>query len=179
MTIMGDAKTQYILLVEDNLVDARLMQILLSKPDVGEFSLHRVGTLQAALAVLAQRPFAAILLDLVLPDGDGLEIVQRVHRASPQTPIVVLTNLVNEALATQAMQAGAQDYLLKSEVNSRSLARALRYAIERQALLLELHKQTEALQASETRLRTLIDATPDTVCFKDGAGRWLGLMRPT
>jgi PAS domain S-box-containing protein len=173
MTLMSDAKLQQILLVEDNLVDARLMQMLLSKPDIGLFELHQVGRLQAALEALAQRRFAAILLDLILPDGEGLEIVQRVHHASPKTPIVVLTNLVNETLTMQAMQAGAQDYLFKSEVNSRSLARALHYAIERQALVLELQKQTEALQTNEIRLRTLLDATPDIVCFKDGTGHWL------
>ena len=171
--MMDDSRTHAILLVEDNPVDARLLQMLLSQPGVQEFSVQHVTHLSAAVDCLTQQTFAAILLDLVLPDAEGLEIFRRVHAVSPDTPIIVLTNLANEALSTQAMQAGAQDYMLKSDVNSRSLLRALRYAIERQHLLSELENQTEALQASETRLRTLIDATPDLVCFKDGTGRWL------
>ncbi len=170
---MDDREGQVVLLVEDNAVDARLLQMLLSKPEAAEFRLQHVGRLDAALERVQLRPYAAILLDLVLPDGEGMEVVERVRAVSPETPIVVLTNLVDETLAAQAMQAGAQDYLLKSDVNSRTLLRALRYAIERQRLLDALKVQTEALQSNEVRLRTLINATPDTVCFKDGQGRWL------
>jgi len=162
-----------VLLVESDPAAGRLFQGLLAMPEEQTFTLQQAGSVAEAVDCLARRDFAAVLLDLALPDGDGPDVVRRVHAASPETPIVALTDLPHSALATQAMQAGAQDTLFKSDVNSRVLARALRYAIERQRLLGALQEKAEALAASEARLRTLIDATPDLVCFKDGEGRWL------
>jgi PAS domain S-box-containing protein len=171
---MSNGERAYdVLLVEGNPVDGRLLQGLLAMPEGELFALQEAGSVSAALEHLTRQPFAAVLLDLALPDGEGLDVIRRVHAASPETSIVALTDHENSALATQAMQAGAQDTLFKSDVNSRVLARALRYAIERQRLQGALQAQAEALAASEARLRTLIDATPDLVCFKDGEGRWL------
>lgn len=162
-----------ILLVEGNPVDARLMQMLLVKLEGEALELQHVDCVRAAVDALSRQSFAAVLLDWVQPDGEGPVMVQRLHAASPDSPIIVLTNLANETLATEAIKAGAQDYLLKSDLNSRLLARALRNAMEHQRLVGELKQQAKALQSSETRPRILIDATPDPVVFKDGAGCWL------
>ena len=83
---------------------------------------------------LAEHLVDIILLDLGLPDAQGLGAVRRAHAAAPRVPVVVLTGLDDEALATQALQEGAQDYLIKGQIETRGLLRALRYAIERKIM---------------------------------------------
>jgi two-component system sensor histidine kinase UhpB len=70
-----------------------------------------------------------ILLDLGLPDGHGVDTVRRMHAAAPGVPVIVLTGLDDETFAAQAMEEGAQDYLIKGQIESRALPRALRHAI--------------------------------------------------
>ena len=76
-------------------------------------------------------PFDVILLDLGLPDAQGLGAVRRAHAAAPRIPLVVLTGMDDDSLAAQALQEGAQDYLVKGQIETRGLLRALRYAVER------------------------------------------------
>ena len=119
------------LLVEDNDVDAQLTQDLLSEWSIEEFRITRVKTLGEGLTLLSRERFDAVLLDLSLPDAFGLPTVRQVHATSPTIPVVVLSGASDQSLALQAVQQGAQDYLVKGQGHPELLARAVRYAIER------------------------------------------------
>jgi diguanylate cyclase (GGDEF)-like protein/PAS domain S-box-containing protein len=89
-----------------------------------------------------------ILLDLGLPDAQGLESIRRARAVAPQVPLVVLTALDDESMAAQALQAGAQDYLIKGQIDARGLLRALRYAVERKSMQEELFREKELAQVT-------------------------------
>ncbi len=122
-----------VLLIEDNPVDAQLTQDILAEWATKQFKcdLTHVGTLGEGLARLARDRFDAVLLDLSLPDAQGLNTVTQVLATSPGIPIVVLTGYDDQELALQAVQQGAQDYLVKGQAQTDWLPRAIRYAIER------------------------------------------------
>jgi diguanylate cyclase (GGDEF)-like protein len=120
-----------ILLVEDNDVDAHLTQDILSDWAIEQFDVTRVTRLGEAFAKLARERFDAVLLDLSLPDGYGLSTLRQIQAASPTIPIIVLSGVSDQALALQAVQNGAQDYLSKGQGQPELLARSIRYAIER------------------------------------------------
>ncbi len=120
-----------VLLVEDNEVDAQLTQDLLAEWSIEEFQVFHVKTLAEALARLSQDRYDAVLLDLSLPDAFGLPTVRQVHATSPTTPVVVLSGVSDQTLALQAVQQGAQDYLVKGQGHPELLTRAVRYSIER------------------------------------------------
>jgi len=142
------------LLVEDNAGDARLIREVLAEARIGHWELAHVERLGEALARLAEGGIDVVLLDLSLPDAQGLDTVTRMHAAAPDVPIVVLTGLADEALAARAMREGAQDYLVKGQVDGKLLVRAMRYAIERHRLLVEL-EQTRQREQQERELRSL------------------------
>jgi diguanylate cyclase (GGDEF)-like protein len=120
-----------VLLVEDNDIDAQLTQDLLSEWSSEEFQVTRVKTLGEGLTSLSRDRFDAVLLDLSLPDAFGLSTVRQIHDTSPTIPVVVLSGVSDQSLALQAVQQGAQDYLVKGQGHPELLARAVRYAIER------------------------------------------------
>jgi len=120
-----------VLLVEDNLGDARLFQESLAEVPGAPFDVELADRLAGALARLGHPGIDVILLDLTLPDSQGLETVLKVREQANGVPIVVLSGLEDEALAVQAVREGAQDYLIKRKVDGASLSRAIRYAIER------------------------------------------------
>src|ERR1051326_3184827 len=120
-----------VLLVEDNDVDAQLTQDLLSEWSSEEFHVIRAKTLGEGLTYLSRERFDAVLLDLSLPDAFGLPTVRQIHATSPTIPVVVLSGVSDQSLALQAVQQGAQDYLVKGQGHPELLARAVRYAIER------------------------------------------------
>ncbi|HEY9657133.1 MAG TPA: response regulator, partial [Allocoleopsis sp.] len=113
-----------VLLVEDNGAEARLLQELL-KGSINCFNLVHVKRLQAALAQLEQQGFDVILLDLTLPDSQGLASLDTLLGYAPHLPIVVLTNTNDDELAVAAVRHGAQDYLVKRHVNPEVLVRSL------------------------------------------------------
>ena len=119
-----------VLLVEDSLGDAELIQEYLAAGTAG-LEVEVVRTLAAARERIRQSGIDLVLLDLTLPDSVGLETFIEVFAAAPEVPIVVLSGLSDEAVATRAVQAGAQDYLVKSDVDERLIRRTLRYAYER------------------------------------------------
>ncbi|NVB79515.1 MAG: response regulator [Kofleriaceae bacterium] len=118
-----------LLLVEDNHADARLFAELLTEVPGRPFKLTTVGTFAAALPVVAQQD--VVFLDLSLPDAHGIETVNRMVRSAGNLPIVVLTGNADDRIAVEAMKAGAQDFLVKSEISPALIARAARYAVER------------------------------------------------
>ncbi len=132
-----------ILLVEDNPGDARLLQAFLAEVGASRFELTHVETLGDGLKRLVEQQFDVILLDLSLPDSHGLDTVARMHQAASDKPIVVLTGLNDEVVALEAVRKGAQDYLVKGQIDSTLLLRAMRYAIERKRINIELEKLNE------------------------------------
>jgi len=119
-----------VLLVEDNPGDARLICEMLKEANAGKFKLLYVERLDEGLRCLTQQTLDLILLDLSLPDSQGLDTFITYTQAT-KVPIVVLTGLDDEALAIRIIHLGAQDYLIKGELNKNFLVRALCYAIER------------------------------------------------
>lgn len=120
-----------ILLVEDNDIDARLTQDILAEWNVEQFEITHVTRLADAFTLLARARFDAILLDLSLPDGHGLSTLRQIQAATPTVPIIVLSGVSDQTLALQAVQNGAQDYLVKGHSQPELLVRSIRYAIER------------------------------------------------
>jgi CheY-like chemotaxis protein len=127
-----------VLLVEDNPVDARLVEAVIAAAGRGAFTVERTGSLGGALERLAETAFGAVLLDLSLPDAGGLDALRRIRAALPDLAVVVLTGRDDRDTALQAVQEGAQDYLVKMELEGELLVRSLRYAVERQRLLAEI-----------------------------------------
>jgi len=124
-----------VLLVEDNLGDARLLHEAMEEAHAADFELKRVAQLSDALKHLGAEPFDAVLLDLSLPDSHGLDTFLRARAQAPKVPILVLTGLDDEKLAITAVKEGAQDYLVKGEMDGSQLARSIHYAIARQRAL--------------------------------------------
>ncbi|MEA2499274.1 MAG: hypothetical protein QOH26_1679 [Actinomycetota bacterium] len=145
-----DRSTHQILLVEDDPADAFLVRELLSGLRLEGFGITHVRNLSDALDAIRSTEVACVLLDLGLPDGNGLAVVERVLETRPDVPVVVLTGLADEDVATRAVHRGAQDYLVKHSVDGLLLARSVRYAIERKRLETELSHQ--ALHDSLTGL---------------------------
>src|ERR1700681_316113 len=127
----------HILLIEDNPGDADLVRLRLveSKSDV---QVNCVPRLADALACLDAETPTLVLLDLNLPDSHGAETFRRIMQKAPNVPVVILSGQDDEVLAIKAVHLGVQDYLIKSEITSKQLERALRYAIERQGLIRSL-----------------------------------------
>jgi signal transduction histidine kinase len=126
-----------VLLVEDNAGDARLLREMFSKERPDSFELRHAMRMSEAVTHLENGGVDIVLLDMGLPDGHGLDTVRRALAAAPGVPVIVLTGLDDEALAAEAMKAGAQDYLIKGQIENRALPRALRHAIERRRLQAE------------------------------------------
>ena len=126
-----ESKVIRVLLIEDNPTDALLLQETLSDVEWATFEFTRAERLQDGLRLLRENSFDVVLSDLGLPDSHGLETVRQLHQEAPDRPIFVLTGLADEVLGVNAMQEGAQDYLVKGQTDSVMLARAMRYAIER------------------------------------------------
>src|ERR1700681_268069 len=159
-----------VLLVEDNADAARLIRENLSEGGSHSPKLTHVTCMREAEKHLAEHEVDIILLDLGLPDAQGMAAVRRAHAVAPRIPLVVLTGLDDESLAAQALQEGAQDYLIKGQIASssgqvetRGLLRALRYAIERKTL-------EEALFAEMERAQVTLNSIGDAVACTDISG---------
>lgn len=126
-----DTKVTNVLLIEDNPGDARLIQEMLAEAQYASFNLQCVNQLSTGLERLADGGIDLVLLDLSLPDQYGLDTFTRTHTQAPNVPIILLTGLHDEALASKALQEGAQDYLIKGQIDSSLLVRSMRYAVER------------------------------------------------
>jgi signal transduction histidine kinase len=142
-------KMLQVLLVEDNASDACLLGAMLSKEKQGSFELTHLTHMREAEIRLSKGGVDIVLLDLGLPDGHGIDIVRRARAASPAVVMIVLTGFDDEAMVTAAMKEGAQDYLIKGQIESRALPQALRHAMERQ----RMQDETDRLRRNEVRLR--------------------------
>ena len=159
-----------VLLIEDNLPDARLMQEFLAEVPDAPFSLQFAESLAEGLKRLREGDIRLVLLDLTLPDSFGLDTFAEVHKASPAVPIIVLSGRDDESLAIKTVHEGAQDYLVKGQVDGRLLVRAMRYAIERK-------RAEEALAYERDLFHTLLNNVPDRIYFKDRQSRFIRISR--
>jgi serine phosphatase RsbU (regulator of sigma subunit) len=142
------------LLIEDNPGDALLIEVMLKDADAEAFDLHRVERLDDALRELGNGGFDVVLSDLSVPDSSGLETFQRLHARAPHVPIIVLSGLNDTTVALNAVHQGAQDYLIKGEVNGDLLARSMRYAIERKRMSEQLHRYAAELREKNAQLES-------------------------
>jgi signal transduction histidine kinase len=153
-----------VLLIEDNAGDARLIQEMLREAGSAHapVELAHADRLAGGLEQLTKQVTDVVLLDLTLPDSQGFETFIRVHTRAPDVAIVVLSGLDDEALAVRAVQDGAQDYLVKGQVDGGTILRSMRYAIERQrveAVRRDLERQRDEFFASVSHdLRTPVAA---------------------
>jgi signal transduction histidine kinase len=138
-----------VLLVEDNSSDARLLREMFSKEKKGSFELTHVTHMREAEIRLAKGDVDIVLLDMGLPDGSGTDILRRARAAAPAVVMIVLTGLDDEALAAEAMREGAQDYLIKGQIENRALPQALRHAMERQ----RMQAEADLMRKNEIQLR--------------------------
>ncbi|MGD0653521.1 MAG: SpoIIE family protein phosphatase [Thermoguttaceae bacterium] len=144
-----DEERVRILLVEDDPDDVYIIRNLLGDRWHGPFELVHVELLSAAIQRCQEEPFDVVLLDLGLPDSNGLETFFSIYARAGDVPIVVLSGLSDERAAVKAVQAGAQDYLVKGQLTDRLLVRSLRYAIERS----RRHHAEEAMRDTSEEFR--------------------------
>lgn len=181
------------LLIEDNLSDAQLFQELLTSSELLETTLHHAEHFNEAIMALetSHNNFDVVLLDLCLPDGQGVALVKQIKALVPNVPVVVLTGIQDQNVAIAALQEGAQDYLVKSDTFSPErlqrlgyvdvgnlLAKTIQYTIERTEL-------TKKLEISEERYALAVQGANDgiwdwdlrtnTVCYSRRWQTMLGL----
>jgi PAS domain S-box-containing protein len=163
----GD-KPMKVLLIEGNPVDTYLIRGLLAEVENVRFDLECADRLSNGLDRLDRGGIDVVLLDLVLPDSQGLDTFVKAHQHIPEIPILVLTCLDDETLAVQAVQAGAQDYLFKWEFDGRLMMRAMKYAIERKRAGEELMRKIER---AKQEWESTADSLPELICLVDVRGR--------
>lgn len=156
-----------VLLVEDNPGDARLLREMFNEDCSLDVDLTCVSFMTEAERHLATHAVDIILLDLGLPDAQGLTAIRRARMAAPDVPLVVLTGLDDEALAAQSLQEGAQDYLIKGQIETRGLLRALRYATERKRLE---RLKDEFVSTVSHELRTPLTSIAGSLGLLTGSG---------
>ena len=158
---------QRILLVEDNPGDADLILDMLADTGDVKFQVKTVKRLSEALSQIKNGGIDLALLDLGLPDSQGLDTLFKLQVAVPDVPIIILTGNTDQNVAVTAVREGAQDYLIKGQITGSLLVRSIRYALER--------KQAEQeLFMSEGRYRQLIEGMMDAFVRVDMSGRILG-----
>src|ERR1700732_4332480 len=145
---MSKKSIKTLLLIEDNPGDARLFYETFKEQDSRNTEITHVKSMSEAEKHLAAHEVDIIILDLGLPDVQGLTAVRRAHAAAPRVPLVVLTVLDDESLAIQALQEGAQDYLIKGQIETRGLLRALRHSAERKIMDDALFREKELAQVT-------------------------------
>ena len=149
-----------VLLVEDSRSDAELFGIYLEQVRSADYLVVVAETLAEGLALVRSRPIDIVLADLNLPDSFGIDTCRKLHQAAPSVPIIVLTGLDDEEKSLEAMQVGAQDYLVKGEIDGNVLSRAIRYSIERQRVG-DLQRQ------SDDRMRLITEQLPAVLWTTD------------
>jgi PAS domain S-box-containing protein len=165
-----------VLVIEDNPGDARLIKEILGEEGSGRFRLVFADRMSTGLELLDREEIDLVLLDLSLPDCQGLDALTLTHSKAPRLPIVLMTGLDDEDLSVRAMRLGAQDYLVKGQSEGRALVRSIRYALER--------KRVERLMRAQlATTRTLAesagldDAAPEILrILCDGLGWDAGTM---
>jgi len=159
-----------VFLVEDDDAYAMLIGRMLKRAKNGNFLLTRANSHKTAIEQLSKGEIDLILLDLHLPDISGLDTLDSFLDKELGIPIVVLTSLNDEIIGIKALQKGAQDYIIKADINDDILARSIRYSIERYNLTAELKRKATALEASEERFRLITEQNADAIVVVNDEG---------
>jgi PAS domain S-box-containing protein len=160
---MNTENLMRVLLVEDDLGDARLVQAMLPETDAVKYEVTRTTRLSEAIACLNQAPVDIVLLDLDLPDSQGIDTVASLCKAAPDVPVVVLTGYADENTKVAAVLDGVQDFLIKGCTPADLLSRVICHAVERQAA-------EGRLRESERFLRATLEALPSLIAILDDSG---------
>ncbi len=166
-----DKNTIHILLIEDSDSDARLIKEMLKGRANTLFIIMDVKSLSEALNLPTDLEEDVVLLDLSLPDSHGLSTLEKVIEKKPAIPIIILTGLEDESVAVNAVHKGAQDYLVKGQIDGKLLSRSIHYSIERKKLFNELQ---QALSNVKT-LRGLLPICSSCKKIRDDKGYWTQL----
>ncbi|MFQ5639286.1 MAG: EAL domain-containing protein [bacterium] len=163
-----------ILFIEDDRVDVDLIQRIIVEERV-PFNLKTADRLSTGLEYITKDKYDLVLLDLGLPDSQGLNTMKQFIRQAPNVPVLVLTGSDDETMGLKAVQMGAQDYLVKGKISSKSLMRCIQYAISRHRLLADLEQKASELQKSEIHCRKIIEENADAIVIvgKDGNVRFV------
>ena len=156
-----------ILLIEDNPGDTRIIRELLNEAEDFSFNLIYTSNLQDSLRIIEENVLDVVLLDLSLPDSNGHQTIVRTREKAKEIPIIILTGLKDETFARKAVQAGAQDYFVKGQIDSNLLVRSIFYAIERHRMRTKIESLVETLQKNEFRLRKIIEENADSIIIVD------------
>jgi diguanylate cyclase (GGDEF)-like protein/PAS domain S-box-containing protein len=159
---MSKNPIETLLLIEDNRGDARLLREMFREHGTATAVTH-VETMGDAEILLAGQAVDIILLDLGLPDAQGVDAVRRAHAAAPHVPLVVWTGMDDESLAIRTLKEGAQDYLIKGQIEIRGILRSLRYAVERKTM-------EDALFGEKERAEVTLHCIDDAVACTDTRG---------
>jgi PAS domain S-box-containing protein len=154
------AKRLRILVVEDDLIDRKQIERLLSRSSLSMYDIEFSAYLAKTVQLLGERPFDILLLDLNLPDSTGLDTLAAVEKAHPNVPKIVVTGEGDEDIGLKAVAGGAQDYLIKGKFNTYTLVRAISYSIERK-------KSEEALRESRGKLNAILESVSDPMIMID------------
>ena len=163
-----DSKPIIVLLIEDSADDALLIRKSLAGAMKVPYALKHVDGLSRGMQCLAGGEIDVVLLDLGLPDGRGISTFSVLHKHSPDVPVIVLTGHDDEELAIEAVQKGAQDYLVKGKVDGGLLRRSIRYAIERQKLSTQLKQSMKEINT----LRGFLPICANCKKIRDDRGYW-------
>lgn len=158
--ILAEVRAIQVLLVEDNPGDACLLREMLHEQGSHHTELTHVQCMSEAEKHLAEHAVDIIMLDLGLPDAQGLGAIRRANAVAPRVPLLALTALDDESLAEQVLEEGAQEHLSKGRIDARGLLRALRYAVERKTM-------EAALFAEKERAQVTLNCIGDAVACTD------------
>ena len=153
-----------ILIIEDDAVDKKLLERFLSRSSLGVFNVTSVSVLKDALAIVQSEPIDIVLSDLGLPDSTGTQAIEQLNRVAPHVPVIVMSGQDDEAVAVKAVQLGAQDYLIKGQVDSEILVRAIRYGVERK-------KAERSLQEAEQNYRIIFENSAVAIMMVNDKGQ--------
>lgn len=163
---MNPKRHTRVLLIEDSQSDADLIEIYLQQVTSTDYEVCRCESLAEMRETIASdHGFDVVLADLSLPDSYGIETCQRVQTSLPLLPIIVLTGLDDETVAMEALQAGAQDYLVKGHIDGQLLSRAIRYSIERQKARQRQRQSDEHIRLITEQLPAVLWTTDTDLCI--------------
>jgi PAS domain S-box-containing protein len=167
-------KSLKLLLVEDNPLDARAFNLMLTHAkSIFTFDISEADSLESAIALVKRKKIDVILLDLSLPDETGLETLARLRAHAKEIPIIVLTGVDDELIGINAVKAGAQNYLVKGQVNNKFLVRSICYAAERHYISNEIEKKLHReLELSEERFQNIYELSPIMMFSFDADGNF-------